>query len=715
MLAVEFVLAFFAALMAVFTALVIRWAVEAKFSLQAAGVVFLLLMMAAMFGGAVVYYLNPGTTGLVEGLWLAAGLMSLGAFIPFFAFIRTAQGQLDPEEQAVPASPAPLHKGALYAAMIASLVLANEFLMGWAFSLASGVRFAGLAGGAGALAGDVAAVIDSPWFLFTMAGEMALTAFLLRSRLDRGFVLVVGFQAALMFLSPPALASSVWREVTVLLGSGLMIVLFVYLMEHIYRQKELNAAYATYLVRILAVYAVMMAGLFLWALYSQPLLFAAAIVLEMLVYLDAVVRPDRFAAGDRMAWQLNARWAFQLLAFIFVAELFMGALLDLQIEPAVFAGAFPALALSGTPMVVLGNAVSNGFWFFALVAGSTWFLAMMGAEMGALVVFKFKEVRQRETKVRLALMMACYGLFVVFFPSVYYSAVFPNWASGVQVPVLGWSMGLGSAPIVPSLFAVILVTYAATGTLSALFGRRVICSVFCSAAVMFQGTTIDAMKTFNRSSPVARKYLSSRFSSLYSTTTGVVMVALVGTSFLSYFDQIGRLNVTVGGADPSIFLFTFSFSVLWYVMFVTIPYTGNYNCVTMGWCYTGTIAQAFQRIGFFKLKVKDRQVCRDCTTLDCAKTCPIGLVDMPGHFRTKGEFRSSKCCGVGNCVGACPYGNLYIYDIRHWLRSRLPRPAAPSADTVLPVIQASPRRTGPSTTSTSATAARSGAVEAGSP
>ncbi len=711
MLADELVLAVLAALMAVFTALVIRWAVEAKVPLHAAGVVFLLLMMAAMFGGAVVYYLNPGTSGLVEGLWLAAGLMSLGAFIPFFTFLRTAAGQLGSNTPPAP----PLHKGALYGAMVAGLVLSNEFLMGWAFNLASGVHFAGLAGGAGALAGDVTAVIDSPWFLFTMAGEMAFTTFLLRSRLDRAFVFVVGFQAALMFLSPPALASSVWREVTVLLGSGVMIVLFVYLMEHIYRQKELNAAYATYLVRILAIYGLMMAGLFLWALYGQPLLFAASIVLEMVVYLDAVARPDRFVEGDRMAWQLNARWAFQLLAFVFVAELFMGALLDLQIEPAVFVGAFPALALSGPPIVVLENAVSNGFWFFALVAGSTWFLAMMGAEMGALVVFKFKEVRQRETKVRLGLMMACYGLFVVFFPSVYYTALFPTWASGTQVPVLGWSMGLGSAPIVPSLFAVILVTYAVMGTASALFGRRAICSVFCSAPLMYQGTTIDAMKTFNRKSPVARKYLSSRFSSLYSATTGVVMVALVGTSFLSYFDQIGKLNVTVGGIDPSVFLFVLSFSVLWYVMFVTIPYTGNYNCVTMGWCYTGTIAQAFQRIGFFKLKVKDRQVCKDCTTLDCAKSCPVGLVDMPGHFRTKGEFRSTKCCGVGNCVGVCPYGNLYIHDIRHWVRERFSRPASPSADVLLPVVRATPRPTEGAPTSAHGAAPRSGATKAGFP
>jgi polyferredoxin len=705
MLIVDLALGFLAALMAVFTAFVLRWAVAARRPPQAAGVVFLLLMMAAMLGGAVVYYLHPGPVGLVEGLWLSAGLMALSAVVPFVALLREAQRRQKAGGEAAAPS---LHTGLAYAAVVTVLVLSNEFLMGWAFDLASGVP---LAGGSGALSASLSAVINSPWFIFTMAGEMALTAFLLRAHIDRAFGVLIGFQAALMFLSPPALDTTLWRTTTILLGSALMIALFVYVMEHVYRQKELNVAFSSYLLRILATYAVMMTGLFLWVYTGQPLVFAAALALEMVVYLAAVLRPDRFQGPERMAWQLHPRWAFQLLALIFVAELFMGALLDLQLDPGRFPAAFTALPLSGPVPVALGNAVSNGFWFFALVTGSTGFLAMMGAEMGALVAFKFRETRHRETKIRLLLMMGCYALFAVFFPSVYYTALFPHAPAGSQVPVLGWPMGIGSAPLVPSLFLVLAVTYASTGALSVLFGRRVICSTFCTAPLMFQGTTIDAMKSFNRSSPLARKYLGSRFSRLYSTTTAVVLVALVGSSFLSYFDQIGRLHVLIGGVDPTIFLYAFSFSVLWYVMFVTIPYTGNYNCVTMGWCYTGTIAQAFQRIGFFKLKVRDPAVCRACTTLDCAQSCPVGLVDMPGHFRTKGEFRSSKCCGVGDCVGSCPYGNLYIHDVRHWLRDMLSR----STTTVLPVLTSRSPSAGSTAPSHRSASLPSGVREAGRP
>ncbi len=691
-LGVELLLAVFAAAMAATTAALVRWAAGVRTVPQGATVLFLLAMMAAMFAGAVVYYVHPGTLGLVAGLLLAAGLMSGSVFPLFYAFVREAGRVGAGTTPAAPAGPFP-GRGGFVAGAIA-LVLVNEFLMGWTFLMASGSGMGSLLS-SGGLLGLVVRVVDSPWFLFTMAGEMMLTVVLLRRELDGPLRTVLVLQGAIMLLSPPALASGAWVALSVLGGGALMVALFVYVMEHIYRTKQLPARFAAYLVRLLAVYALMMAGLFVWADGGPPGLFALAVVLEMVLYFSAVLRPDAFDPEDRVVWQLRPNWAFQLLAAIFVAELFMGALFDLQLQPAVYAGGFPSLALAGAPLTVLANAASNGFWFVAIVTGSTWFLAMMGIEMGALVAFKYRETRQRETKVRLLLMLGSYAAFATFFPSVYYSALFPNAPAGTSVPFLGWSMGIGSAPLAPSVFTVVLVTYVATGALSMLFGRRAICSVFCTAPLMYQGTTIDAMSSFNRSAPIARKFLSSRFSTAYSVTTGVVMTSLVGASFLSYFDATGRLHVSVGGTDPTVFLFALSFGVMWYVLFVTIPYVGNYNCVTMGWCYTGTIAQAFQRLGVYRLKVRDPAVCRACTTLDCAKSCPVGLVDMPGHFRQTGEFRSSKCCGVGNCAGACPYGNLYLYDIRHWLREKLGHPERPRGETPIPMVPAARPRTAP--------------------
>jgi polyferredoxin len=576
------------------------------------------------------------------------------------------------------------------------LVLLNELLMGATFSLAYGGGVPGGGRGGADLGATLAAVVGSSWFLFTMAAEMAVATYLLLPRVGRELAIVLGAQSALMFLSPPALGSdSTWVSVAVFGGSAGMIGLFVFLMEHAYRHPDLDGRFARYTVRLLAVYVVLMAGLYLWLADGSALLFAAAVVLEMVLFFEAVLRPGPSTADDRVNWQLRPRWAFQLLLYVFVAELFMGALLDLEANGPSFLAIVPSAALVGSPLAVLGSAASNGFWFVAVVTGSAWFLIMMGLEMGALVAFKMRETRPGELRVRLALMVGAFALFTVYLPGFWTTLPVRNLPEIAQVPLVGWGMGIGSGgPLAPGLFGAIGLTYIGVGALSALFGRRVLCSVLCNAPMMFQGTLLDGMKSFNRSSVVGRKYLGSRFSSAYTVTTAAVLVSLVGASSLSFLDSIGRADVTFAGRDPTQFLFGFYFGVLWYVMFVTIPYTGSYNCVTMGWCHWGTFSQAFSRLGFFKLKVKDREVCRQCTTLDCAKACPVGLVDMPGHFRTKGEFRSSKCCGVGGCVGACPYGNLYIHDVRHWVAGRLmARRDAREAARQLPMVGATGRRT----------------------
>jgi hypothetical protein len=664
---VDLVLVPIAALMAWITAVLIRWAAEATSRVSQAVVGFLLAMMVAMFGGALLYFLNPGPAALAEGLWLAGALMAVSVFPLFAAFLAEAKRRIEAGPGAASVAPG---RHPFFLAVVVGLVLLNEILMGATFTLASG---GGLSGGAGPVGfiTTLGGVVGSAWFLFTMAAEMAFTAIFLRHRLTPAVRVVLLAQALLMFLSPPALAAPDWQYAAIGLASAGMIGLYVYAMEFLYRHRQFDRGIARYLERLLGVYALMMAGLFVWLAYGSVLLFALSVVLEMVLFFEAVAAPDRFATGEDLVWPLDPGWTFRVLAGIFVAEVFMGALLDLAVGGPNFASLLPAAPLAGSASAITVNVFANGFWFLALVNGSTWFLLMMGVEMGALVVFKLRETRQLETRVRLVLMMGCYGVFAVWFPSIYYAAAFPNAASGLTVPVLGWSMGLGSGPVAPSFFVVILLTYVITGGLTVLFGRRFICSTFCTAPLMYQGTTINAMSSFNRTSPLARKYLSSRFSTLYTATTGVTLAALAAVSVVSYLDQIGRLNVLILGTDPAVFFFAFSFSVLWYLMFVTIPYTGNYNCVTMGWCYTGAIAQAFQKVGFFELRVKSRRVCQDCTTLDCAKSCPIGLVDMPGHFRQTGRFRSTKCCGVGNCVGACPYGNLYIHDIRHWVRDRL--------------------------------------------
>jgi polyferredoxin len=648
--------------MAVATALLIRSVVEARSPARGWVGLYLLAMMGEMWIAPVIYLGSPSGTSLVAGL-SASGLLMVVSLGPLLGALVRARRSGSPATQ-VEGGPVRLRVGA--ACLVAALVLANEFLMSWGLQLAGG-GFSWASFGLGTFVSGV----DSPWFIFTMAGEMFLTALFLRSRLPRALFAVLLVQAAIMLFSPPALGGSTWTALSIYFSSGLMIGLFVYLFEYLYRHRQFSAAFGAYLVELVAVYGLMMAGLFVWLYFGDATAFALSIVLEMVVVYVALARPAVFQEGPSPPWQLRPAWAFALLSGVFVAEVGMGAVLSLQLDPTGYQGAFAFLPLTGAPGTVVVNALGNGFWFFATATASSWFLIMMGLEMGALVAFKFRESKNVENRIRLLLMMGCYGGFAAFYPSLYFALVFPSAPAPSTVAVLGWPMGLGSYPLAVGVFGAVLLTYVIMGVLIALFGRRVVCSVFCTAPLMYQGTAIDAMKSFNRSSPIARKYLSSRFSAAYSVTLGLVVSGLAGTSVLSYLDSIGTLKLYVQGTDPSVFFFVASFSVAWYVLFVAIPYAGNYNCVTMGWCYTGAIAGAFQKIGTFKLKVRDKQVCRACTTLDCAQGCPVGLVDMPGHFRQKGEFRSTKCCGVGDCVEDCPYDNLYISDVRHAVRRLL--------------------------------------------
>jgi polyferredoxin len=692
MVAPELVLWPIAASMALVTAILVKWAAEARTALRGATVGFLLLMMVGMLAGAAVYYLHPGGTSLVEGFWVASALMSVSVVMVFLAFLGEVRARVAGGENY---TPPPLRRTNLFVVSVIGLVLLNELLMGWTFSAAAGTTLGSTLGGLPRVVGLLSSIVASPWFLFTMSAEMAVTSYLLRHRISAVLYRVLLAQSLIMFLSPTALAFGSWVALSIYASSAAMIGLIIYLMEFIYRHRQLDPVLSRYVVALLAIYSGMMAGQFVWLYYSGWTdLFAASVVAEMVLFFAAVVRSDRFGTSATKPWQLDARWAFQLLAYIFIAEIFMGALLDLKVDPGAYAGAFFTLPLTGSWTTVLYNATYNGFWFVAGVTASTWFLAMMGVEMGTLMYFKFRETRERETRVRMVLTMGCYAAFAVFFPSIYFAAVFPHAPQPASVPVLGWSMGIGTAQLASSVFLVVIVTYAVTGALTALFGRRVICSVFCTAPLMYQGTTIDAMKSFNRTEWPAKKYLGSRLSTTYSVTTGLILASLALASVASYLDSVGVWSVSILSADPTVFLLSLYFGVLWYVMFVTIPYTGNYNCVTMGWCYTGAIASAFHKIGFFKLKVRDREVCKACTTLDCAKSCPVGLVDMPGHFRTKGEFRSSKCCGVGNCVGACPYGNLYIADVRHWVREKVGTRAVPPARARLPMASVRPKPSG---------------------
>ena len=317
------------------------------------------------------------------------------------------------------------------------------------------------------------------------------------------------------------------------------------------------------------------------------------------------------------------------------------------------------------PALGLYNPIWNVISYFVSITGSQWILVIFGSFFTPLVIHKILTLKSRGNKVRLMLMLLAYWIYSTYLPNFSpVSSIFP------YIPY-SWFNGFGTfGPLAPSLLIGALGTYAVTAVLSFLFGSRQICSVTCTAPFMLQGTVIGDMKIFNRTTKVGKKMLTSRLSAWYKIIASLTWGMLLIFAVLSLLDQLGYINFYILGNDPTVFYAVLYFNLLWYVQFLLIPFVGNYSCVNMGICTWGSFNQFFGRLGFFKIKVKDPQTCLNCRTVDCAKACPVGITDMRASFLRKGELKSFKCIGAGECVEVCPHDNIFIYDVRNWLREK---------------------------------------------
>jgi polyferredoxin len=646
--------------MAVFTAWLVKRGSTMRTLNDASILLFLLTMMATMFISAVVYLYYPGFTTLI--ILVAFNMVSMSVFlVPVLEALFFGDRPLEEIRKGSPVSTRTFVVGSAIA-----LVIVSELFMGWTFAIVGGAVT--VAGGSQAVYSAVIGASSSYWFMFTMASEMAITLLLVRKKFPRGIGWVVAAQTAVMFLSPTAISNSGWARFSLVAGSAVMIVLFIYVFEFLYRNRGLNRGVLNYLVCLMLAYALMMAGLFVWLVDADASLFVSSVFVEMIVYFYIVLEERKLGSSGTENWQSRPLWVFALLGLLFVAEFFMGAAFDVYAYGTMYFTMMAPMASMGGPLLsAVPGAVYNFVMLFASVTMSPWYLIMMGCEMGALVLFRIRTARELETKTRLALVIVAYAVYSIWLPLF----VLPP-ASLSKIPWLGWSMGLGTAgALAPVVLLALLGTYLVSGGLSFLFGSRNVCSLFCMAALMYQGTAIDSMSTFNRSSSLGRRFLTSRVSSIYKIVASTVWVSLLGTATLSYLSSVGILTVSVFGSDASHFLFIFYFSFLWYLIWMMIPFVGTYGCATTGMCGWGSFNQFVSRLGLFRLRVMDSDLCVRCETKDCSGTCPVGITDQPSAFIARGELRSSRCIGVGDCVSSCPYENIYFYDVRRWLKERL--------------------------------------------
>jgi len=508
--------------------------------------------------------------------------------------------------------------------------------------------------------------VENLYYLLTMLIEMGFAVFISFRNMTTPLKYYLLVLLPIMGLSPatfpdntPFIYDVTWAS------TSLMIVATILIYETLYRDRLKATQDTMTSLELMVIFTLMMGGEFLYFLVGSWYLFDLASILGMTW---AIYRAIEGPSKIRGNYLRDTWWTFAFISLTFVMEWFMGGVLDFVtgvIQPGV-SGFLSSLSLGFvSPSAYFGlGALFDFVSAFSTVTGSVWFLVMMGTEMGALAIMRIPQLKNKENKVRFALMISAYAIYTIYLPS------FSPWVSKLPYIPYMWSMGLGTmGPVSPSyLLTGIIGTYVVSAVLSFLFGSRQICSVTCSAPLMYQGTFYDSLKTYNRKSRLGRKTLTSRLRPWYKAIVIGVWAVLLISAVLSYLTQVGVTNVTIFGVDTTVFLYTLFFNLLWYVVFISIPFMGTYACATQGWCSWGTFNQFFGSLGFFKLKVRDPSVCLKCETKACANACPVGLTDMAGSFIRKGEFKSMKCVGVGDCVEACPYDNVFFYDVRHKLR-----------------------------------------------
>ncbi len=612
----------------------------------------LLAMMNGMLLGPAFYFSGIGNISITDTVALSAGMMSLEIVYPLILFVRS----IEDENINIKIS----------FKLIIFLTILDEFLMSLDFNsfLSSRTIIAQFSSN---LPGLFSMTVSSPWFVFPMSLEMALTAIMAIRNEDRRPFIFILLQSIVMFFTPTIISGNLWVSISIFASGVIMTVLLIFMFERLYRDSFVKRRFSSYILEILFIYGIMMIGVMVFQYNSMKILVSIAIIAEMVVYINAILRKNYFHESGKVYWLADKKWSTMFLVDVFIAEFAMGATFDFQYYgTSFFINSLGLTPFSGSIFSVIPEFFYNSIIFVGGITGSPWFLIMMGFEMGSLVVFKIMKTRELENRIRLGLMIVAYGIYSILIPSFIVS-------NSKIYPFLGWSMGIGTAGgLVPALIIPMLLTYVVSGSLSLLFGARQLCSVFCTAPMMYQGTFYNSMKKFNRTTKTA-KYISKggERNTIYRIASLTVYISLAIAALFSFLYHYHYINYDLYGTDPLAFIYIILFDIMWYAVFLTMPYFGNYGCINTGYCHWGNFNRFVGKHGLFKLKVRDPKQCVTCKTKDCATACPVGLSSQPGSFISDGQFKNSRCVGVGDCVEACPYENIFFYDVRNFLKEKI--------------------------------------------
>lgn len=554
----------------------------------------------------------------------------------------------------------------------ALLYVWNEISMGTllytiGFSAPERLAFSGTAG----VMGYFTSGVNSYLFVIPMVSEMLFILFYFK---ETKFIrLIFASLIAMAATTPSMLNDHNFTTIFTVLFTGVMIVFMIIFFEWIAnRRNTITQFEMRKLTTLFLIFTVMSTGVFFGSLFSSPyyiawLIYGIGMIAGMQFYFQTALTSQK--SEKRIGWAKHPRFLFFVLLFSFISEFFVASAIMYLTQSPRPAGFQAFIAYSS----MLGGVNSSSIPAIALdlpylvgaVTNSYVFLTIMGLEMGSLVVLRMKKLQWKEKRVNLAMALVAYSLYTIFWPN------FGNESLYSVIPI--WANAGSLGPMYPYIIAALLGSYALYAVLALLFGRRSYCSTLCPSAVMYGGTLGQQMISYNYGSKISKANIGSKFRAAIYPFISVSWVLMMVLSLLSYLTVGQGSNYNVYGIDPIVFFSFFVWNFMWYLFFIAIPFIGMSPCRRYGWCTTGTFVGFFSKIGLFKLKVRSPDTCVTCPTKDCVAACEVGLGDLPGQFIKQGFFKSSKCVGAGSCIEACPYDNIYYYDIRNVIKEKRER------------------------------------------
>jgi len=272
---------------------------ERSIKISSGYVVYILVMMASMTATETFYIINTALTGLEEGLIAGTVIMTAGAIGILWYSSKHSQRKIPADENIRSI------RSKFVRSTLISLILLNEFLMGWLFTVVSGTpKISG--DSLPQIAGStLISVAGSDWFLFTMVLEIVLSIYMLRSAFSKKFIGLVCMQALALLFVPTAIKASLWIDLSACIDSIIFTVFVILAYEYLYKNRlGGNEPVRKYFLKLIVLYSLMMAGFAIWADQRNALLLLVSVIAGMVLYFNTIIGRVSMVAGGRTSHRI---------------------------------------------------------------------------------------------------------------------------------------------------------------------------------------------------------------------------------------------------------------------------------------------------------------------------------------------------------------------------------------------------------------------------